>query len=89
MTKVAKKTVTKKTAKVVKTTKKPQIAVKDVLKKINPKVTLTKDAVELLEAYLVDLFTTIASKADAIVKKAKGEKRSAADVRRAVNKVFN
>lgn len=55
---------------------------------MSPKVKLTDDAVQLLDAYLVELFASIASKAEEIVKKARKDKLSCDDVKKAVMSVF-
>ena len=46
------------------------VEVNAILERMNSKVKLTDDAVQLLNAYITSLFTTIAQKAETIVKKA-------------------
>ena len=64
------------------------VEVNSILEKMNSKVRLTDDAVQLLNAYLTSLFTTIASKAETIVKQAQKHELSCEDVKEAVKKVF-
>ena len=77
-----------------KTVKKPLtkkelgLKVREVVRGVNPKINLTEDAVELLNAILLDKFTQIAETAAKIVNKAKQENLDCEDVRVAVNKVF-
>ena len=88
--KPAKVTAKKPAAKPAKAARKEShIQVRGMMKKIDPKVKLSDDAAELLEDYLVQLFSTIAEGATKIVQKAQSEKLSPADVKKAVRKVFS
>ena len=61
------------------------IKVREVVKSVNPKINLTEDAVELLNALLLEKFTQIAETAAKIVNKAKQENLDCDDVKKAVN----
>ena len=70
-TKPAKKIVAKKVAS--RTLSKSEVKglkVKDVMRQVDPKLTLSDDAVELLEDFLTQTFEVIANKAEMIVKQA-------------------
>ena len=80
-----------------KTTKKPvansaqvgsTLEINAILGRMNSKVKLTDDAVQLLNAFITSLVTTIAKKAETIVKKAQKQELTCKDVKEAVRKVF-
>ena len=63
--------------------------VRAMMKSVDEKVKLSDDAVELIDAYLVSLFGTIATKANKIVGRACKDGLSGDDVKKAVKQVFN
>lgn len=65
------------------------IKVEEIVHKVNPKLTLTSDAVELLNALLTEKFTQIAHAASAIVAKGQQESLGCKEVKEAVRQVFN
>ena len=64
------------------------IKVRDVVTSMDPKIKLTDDAVELLNALLTAKFTQIAEKAVDIVHRGKQENMGCEEVKKAVNQVF-
>ena len=64
------------------------LEIKSVVKSVDPKIQLTEDAEELLNALLIEKFQQIATKAAEIVKRAKKENLGSDDVKKAVNTVF-
>ena len=64
------------------------IQVRNVVSEMDPKISLTDDAVELLNALLNEKFTQIASSAVKIVHKGKQNNLDCAGVKKAVNQVF-
>ena len=59
-----------------------------ILEKLKSKVRLNDEAVQLLNAFITRLVTTIAKKAETIVKKARKQELTCKDVQQAVTKVF-
>jgi histone H3/H4 len=86
--KAATKRATPKAVKKPVTQKELGLKVREVVHGVNPKINLTEDAVELLNAILMEKFTQIAETAAQIVNKAKQENLDCEDVKKAVNKVF-
>jgi histone H3/H4 len=64
------------------------ISVQAIVHKVNPKLNLTEDAIELLNALLTEKFTQIAQAASQIVTKGHSESLGCKEVKAAVRKVF-
>ena len=62
---------------------------REIVHKVNPKLKLTDDAVELLNAILTEKFTLIAEAASKIVEKGKTESLGCDEIKKAVNQVFS
>ena len=95
MTKTAqkpKKTAIKAKAKVIRKTQQKKatrktstgIKVEEIVHKVNPKLSLTTDAIELLNALLTEKFTQIAQAASQIVTKGHSESLGCKEVKEAV-----